>query len=867
MQEALYKQLSSEEEKLRYDLLQKKKVLQSLEIDRENVGVELYESQQKLVKLQNTIEIDQITSRNICIEKDNLLSQKKIFEKDFVQSRNDNIDFEENYKRLLDELSIQNNNFIKIEEYLDQLKTEKNIIKRENFKNEEIITIEERRKDRQDYLINSLSEENKQKIELKNVLKLKIETQQSHKEYLSSFLNETKSEIDKLSLTQRNLLMVLKRSIIDLDEKSKGIDLAKEVLKMEKEKLIAVKARFIGIRNEKIASQKTYADYEMLQQKLNSTLRVIEKEKSNLSLKKERVLVKLDILQKALNSTEEELSIFALKQNKIRNSIVSSEKTLTKLHNEVKKILQDILQKSTDSKTSSKLQKNTKIKILNISIKDRETEQDIEGLENEIARLRLDILNTEITISGLSNSRNIIHEEKQKHEKELIYNENEIKINNDIQDKKMLEVAKYNTEYHKIRHKLLLKTSAPAEAALLTLQQQLNQIKKARKSIEGEFIRNQTSNIEKEIDISAILNETSQLTQKVNIIGRKQQRLNVEYKEEEKETKGLKLSIKNIENEMNRLNDLLAQFTEKNDELRGKNTSQQADFSEKLKIFESEAARLELEIDRLKEKKAELIQEIIETEKKGLLWERKIELEKEMQTTLDPNVGQTEIVKLCKEHHLLSLDLDKIKKEQEFYASEVERAVQKRDYIANKYHQKENSQPNIIKANYFKNFGENSNIIGGINTASRSSFTCNIKVLKSSIKTSKRILDDLQKTIKLKLQKFSEINENHEQLTKEIDNLKTDIKLKKENLLGLKLTKLVTILEVLKYQQGSIATEKIIKKEGFKKIGTSKLEAFNVISNEFNQFYLIIFETVKNDQSISFSQNYIKEFMKIQNSA
>jgi hypothetical protein len=41
----------------------------------------------------------------------------------------------------------------------------------------------------------------------------------------------------------------------------------------------------------------------------------------------------------------------------------------------------------------------------------------------------------------------------------------------------------------------------------------------------------------------------------------------------------------------------------------------------------------------LKEEKADILAEIVEAERQILLWERKIQLEKEMQEEIDPEVG------------------------------------------------------------------------------------------------------------------------------------------------------------------------------------------------------------------------------------
>lgn len=59
--------------------------------------------------------------------------------------------------------------------------------------------------------------------------------------------------------------------------------------------------------------------------------------------------------------------------------------------------------------------------------------------------------------------------------------------------------------------------------------------------------------------------------------------------------------------------------------------------------MEHEASKLQYNIDVIREEKAELMQEIQECERQILLWERKYQLEREMQEALDPNVGQSEI--------------------------------------------------------------------------------------------------------------------------------------------------------------------------------------------------------------------------------
>jgi hypothetical protein len=105
-------------------------------------------------------------------------------------------------------------------------------------------------------------------------------------------------------------------------------------------------------------------------------------------------------------------------------------------------------------------------------------------------------------------------------------------------------------------------------------------------------------------------------------------------------------------------------------------------------------------MDRIKDEKAQLLSEIVEAEKQILLWERKINLEREMQETLDPNYGQKEIQELKKEIHRMELRLDDIRKKQENVILEMERAVYKRETIQLKYIDKDKQGQKSMNISY-----------------------------------------------------------------------------------------------------------------------------------------------------------------------
>merc|ERR1711968_317034 len=111
----------------------------------------------------------------------------------------------------------------------------------------------------------------------------------------------------------------------------------------------------------------------------------------------------------------------------------------------------------------------------------------------------------------------------------------------------------------------------------------------------------------------------------------------------------------------------------------------ETEFINELKEMEQESIGLDGKIKTLKDEKKELLKDIVECERQLLLWEKKIQLEKETQAALDPDVGMAETKAMEREIHRMRLRYEAIKRDQDRMVSEMERAIYKREAITNKY--------------------------------------------------------------------------------------------------------------------------------------------------------------------------------------
>lgn len=121
-------------------------------------------------------------------------------------------------------------------------------------------------------------------------------------------------------------------------------------------------------------------------------------------------------------------------------------------------------------------------------------------------------------------------------------------------------------------------------------------------------------------------------------------------------------SIRRLEGDMERLhtdirrfNALIAKNSQLEAILQNENFSLEKEVMAELKGMEEDAAHLESQIDRSRDSKSNALSDTLNVEREILLWERKIQLEREMQQVLDPEVGQDLSAAMKKEIHRMQL--------------------------------------------------------------------------------------------------------------------------------------------------------------------------------------------------------------------
>ena len=392
------------------------------------------------------------------------------------------------------------------------------------------------------------------------------------------------------------------------------------------------------------------------------------------------------MLKASLQQTELEGQRMDQETTNVQSKNDILDKSIMQLHTKTKAIRDDIIshasQQKTIEKSSANLLKQTKVAYENISNK----EVEIENYANEISRVRLDNLNTTTQNEVLQKKLDDLIGELKEKEVDVQEVEKKIKARLLKIQQKTLMVDRLNKDCAN------LKGSGdgdefvgPVENLRDNIKKQIKEVDDETTNIQKDWITNQIELIKRQEEKSKFDRFNDELRTQKSVLDQKKIRINCDVEGHNKKIRDLEVAQKNQVFEMNKLNDMIYRNDERQEKLTTDNFNIEMEFKQKLKEMENESIKLENQITQLKEQKSDILIEVIEAEKQILLWERKYQLEKEMQDALDPTIGQTEIVAMKKEIHRMQLQYELFRKEQEKLIKDMERCVFKRETIQLKY--------------------------------------------------------------------------------------------------------------------------------------------------------------------------------------
>ncbi|KAL7752512.1 Coiled-coil domain-containing protein 40 [Sorochytrium milnesiophthora] len=682
VQDALYKQLTTARERLDLELSEKDEAVRRSQEKREQVGVELYTLQQQLAKVQESLNsahgsftvIKSHRDKSEAALKETSTTHKSEHEKLTTQQKS--LDSRKT------ELETLNRTFKQIELFHEEMKSKLILTRRTTLKTEEDIVKQELEKKRQDYYIDQLTEQAKK---LRNAIASydeRLANQKDETRAVHETLQDAGTEMEAIMFEKRQLLNQWKSSLIGMQRRQDVLQGIERAVQEQKESLLSHTNELNGFRHTLRKAAEESENLTLLHNKLESEVDFLNTQINSLQEKKEQLKESYSMYNKSVQANERELETITRERQSIVNELSNVRKHTVAVVHKIRKMESEIaeqmqVQLGIDKGASGTVKDARKLKAVI-----HEKEATIATAQNELSNIKVESLHVLSRNQNLQAQLEKLDAELKDKNSTIEKYELEIRRRNDDLSKKQGEMDLLNKKYEQLTAHSQDEAIGPLEATINNLTKLVHAKEKECSELQQFWLRSQNDLVAASRRFSEMTELIADLKMKLTVLSRKKIMLNAHFEREEKELKERQRNIRALQNDMIKINTLLSKQATTQAHLEEHNLGLEHEFRNRLKDAELECMRLEESVYTLRDEKERAIAGLIETERQIMQWEKKIQLAKETQAALDPNVGAQEIKEMKLEIHRMELRFASLQKVQERLIGEVERSVVRRETIA-----------------------------------------------------------------------------------------------------------------------------------------------------------------------------------------
>jgi len=312
-------------------------------------------------------------------------------------------------------------------------------------------------------------------------------------------------------------------------------------------------------------------------------------------------------------------------------------------------------------------------------------EKEIEAgnVEHELARVKIDIMNTTIYCSQLKDRLQDDIDTLKSADKSIATIELEIKRNKDDIDRKMASVGCLNRKYEQMMQGVSEdEPIGPLEATIKKLEKEIEKFDQDAMKQKNDWVTQQENLINILETTDKLESENRLNSARLTVLEQKRMRLMQDINSNKATVKAIASSISSMHTDISRLNDLIGKYSQMKENLASENAVKQIEYDEDIRLLRDKVETLDMKIAKAVSEKEDHMMKIIASEKDLMQWEKKIQLEKETQKMLNSSEHANEIKGMEKEISRMKHRLEEINRQHEKMIREMEFTIHKREDIA-----------------------------------------------------------------------------------------------------------------------------------------------------------------------------------------
>lgn len=682
LQDKMKDQLQRQYDVIEEEIRDKQALKNQLSENREQVGVELYTIQQTLVKLQA-----RLTEAN---EKRQQYEQERLEkEAELKEARQTLADREaelkertteyENQRKELDRL---NENVLLLEQHNQEILNNVAVTRRETYKSEQAASETEIAKKEQDMYIDRLTQQ------VQNIgsglaeIEAQVLAQRAETKTARDALLQASLEMEKITFERNHLIQEWNSSLVNVKRRAETLASIEAASAKQEEEIRALQNEYNGIKKQ-IADQEEIAERNTgLYSKIRNRIQYLDQKIKETEQARGKLQDTLDQLTTLTREKEKLLSKLQIEKNQANSEYKNSAKGTNEISNQIHELEDKIIAHVTEQTNMKRDTIAAQNEVQKVRDQIEEKDRELSQLQNEAMKLKIDRLNITGQCAKFERGlQEIVEELKQK---DALINQYELQIrkNNVNIEKLQSEVDKLNRKYEELTSAQNGEEYGPLERKIRVLESKIQQSDETAQENQAQWLKKQTELVALTHQCEDSEESCNTLHAHIAVLSRKRDRTRKALEATEKEIENLNIQIRLLQREMSRLGEKLSSGAGQGDILIEGNINFEADILEQLRKKEEESASLETKIEELHNFRSQCADDLMETEKDIMLWEKKLQLAREMREALDPNYGASELKTMKKEVTRMELRLKQIKKQQQTIVQEMEFALRRRETIA-----------------------------------------------------------------------------------------------------------------------------------------------------------------------------------------
>ncbi|NXP59487.1 CCD40 protein, partial [Chloropsis cyanopogon] len=683
-QAALKNYLTKQIEQLNLELREMRAAMKSSKEQREELGVILFGAQQQLGQLDVELERSHERWAQAAAARQQLeeeLRALRAAHKEMCHSTDDERKKVSTMQTQVENLALE----LFYVQSMDQDMHHRLLLMKQSAKRAEADRIQaEVEKKKQDLFLDQLTRRVHQLQEQIALFEAQLVAQAEDTKVTRQAVSEAGLEVQAINMEKKKLMEHWNSSLAGMKQRDEAYVVTQELLSNYRRDLKSLEGDIHGcgksIRKEEEKNENLVRLLNRSQNDASVTRKLI----AQCLLEQEALQVQTGTYTRVLQETEEALSRTKMDQAAHLNELLSIRKGIEKGTYANEQLESEILAKLQDQRLSSKVAKH----FSQLAEKLRNRKSDLElhfyKVENDVAQIILNATNTSCRLTVHQKTLCEVDKEIKNMNELIACQESEIAKCRLLTDRKGGIICLYNKKLETLLAQQGGRELGPLEIEINQLNKQIEECNAEVMTLQKYWLNEQKELVKLTREREEQITSLDTFQKQIIIMQQRKLRLENEIQQEIKEQKDVERHMKNMSNDLVKLNMLINKNNSSVEELQNGKIVTENEFVQSLKAAEKESVEMQERHSQLTEEKERLLNSLVEAEHQILLWEKKFQLAKEMREATDALLEQGEIHDMKTEIRRMQVRYGQLQKQQELLIRAMEACVSHRETITDR---------------------------------------------------------------------------------------------------------------------------------------------------------------------------------------